>query len=208
MRSLLLVVVLGAVGFGAFSVLSGGWRVAPILSGSMQPGFPVGGVAVAEREPIGDLALRDVIIFKNPFHPDVEMVHRIIQLNVSKSGQTIIKTQGDANTVPDPWTVRLDAKDVYVVQYTLPLLGYPGVYTNHGLDLILAGVILLLVLGGALLGRDHRHESPRESDGPWRSTKLLPDSKPVFTAVEARRDSEPAVEIRELVSEAVPRSGS
>jgi signal peptidase len=154
--SLLIVVVLGAVGFAAVSVLSGGWDVAPILSGSMSPGFPVGGVAVAEREPVTHLALRDVIIFKNPYQPDIQMVHRIISLKFRKSGQSIIKTQGDANTVADPWTLKVSGKDVYVVQYTLPLLGYPGVDTNHGLDLIVAGVILLLVVGGTLLSRDHR----------------------------------------------------
>jgi signal peptidase len=160
------VVVLGAVGFAAVSVLSGGWDVAPILSGSMSPGFPVGGVAVAEREPVTHLALRDVIIFKNPYQPDIQMVHRIISLKFRKSGQPMIKTQGDANTVADPWTLKVSGKDVYVVQYTLPLLGYPGVETNHGLDLIVAGVILVLVVGGTVLSQDHREPAPQAQASP------------------------------------------
>jgi signal peptidase I len=158
--------LLAAAGLGAFSILSGGWDVAPILSGSMSPGFPVGGVAVAQREPVSQLALRDVIIFKNPDLPDIQMVHRIIQLKFNKTGQAIIRTQGDANTAPDPWTVRLGAKEVYVVQFTIPLLGYPGVYTNHALDLIVAGVILLLVVGGAVLGRDRSDEDDGTPAGP------------------------------------------
>jgi signal peptidase I len=183
------VAVLGVVGFAAFSVISGGWDAAPILSGSMSPGFPVGGVAVAEREPVSHLALRDVIIFKNPYHPDIQMVHRIIQLRFNKSGHAIIKTQGDANTAPDPWTVRLGAQYVYVVQFTLPLLGYPGVYTNHAADLIIAGTILLLVVGGAVLGREREHEDEDLlSGGPAapRTKEVWPEYQPVSRTAEAR----------------------
>ncbi|MHB8325436.1 MAG: signal peptidase I [Candidatus Dormibacteria bacterium] len=165
--SLAIVAILGGLGFAAFAVLSGSWTVTPILSGSMRPGFPIGGVAVSERVPMRSLAVRDVILFKNPYHPDVEMVHRIIQLKVSRSGQPVIKTQGDANSVPDPWTVTLDGRYVYVVQYTLPLLGYPAVYTNHGVDLMVAGVILLVVLATTVLSLDHRKRGrPGQADPP------------------------------------------
>src|ERR1035437_702310 len=206
--SLLVVVVLGAVGFAAFSVVSGGWDAAPILSGSMSPGFPVGGVAVAEREPVSHLALRDVIIFANPHQRDVQMVHRIIYLRVDKSGQTLIKTQGDANTVADPWTLKVSGKNVYVVQFTLPLLGYPGVYTNHGLDLIVAGVILLLVVGGAVLSRDREDRSPPGGAGPGRTTEVWPEYEPVSTTVKARSGSGSTTEMRALIAEDGPGSWS
>jgi len=81
--SLLVAVVLTAAGIATFSVLSSGWTVTPILSGSMRPGFPVGGVAVAERMRMDRLAGGDVILFQNPYQPSVEMVHRIIQLKES-----------------------------------------------------------------------------------------------------------------------------
>lgn len=209
--SLLVVVVLAAAGFTAFSVLSGGWDVAPILSGSMQPGFPVGGVAVAEREPVSDLALRDVIIFKNPYHPNIQMVHRIISLKFNKSDQAIIKTQGDANSVPDPWTVRLGTTSIYVVQFTLPLLGYPGVYTNHAADLIVAGTILLLVVAGAVLGRDREDRDgglPPGREGPWQTTELWPDYQPKSTTPEGRPGSESTHGVPDLISESGPGSGS
>jgi signal peptidase I len=187
--SLVLVLALGGAGVAAVSVISGAWDVAPILSGSMRPGFPVGGVAVAEREPVSQLALRDVIIFKNPFDPNIQMVHRIIQLKFNKSGQAIIKTQGDANTAADPWTVRLGAKYVYEVQFTLPLLGYPGVYTNHAADLIIAGTILLLVVGGAVLGRERDHGDEKLLPGGAaspRTKEVWPEYQPVSRTGEAR----------------------
>ena len=154
--SFLAVVIVGLAGFAVFAVLSGGWTVTPILSGSMRPGLPVGGVAVAERTPIQDLALRDIVVFQNPDRPSVQMVHRIIKLSYNSAGQPVVKTQGDANTAADPWTVTLSGKDVYVVQFSLPLLGYPAVYTNHGVDLMVGGAILLLVVGGTVLARQRR----------------------------------------------------
>jgi signal peptidase I len=154
--SFLVVVILGLAGFAVVAVLSGGWTVTPILSGSMKPGLPVGGVAVAERTPIRSLAVRDIILFQNPDRPSVQMVHRIIKLSFDGSGQPVVRTQGDANTAADTWTVTLRGKDVYVVQFTLPLLGYPAVYTNHGVDLMVGGAILLLALGGTVLVRQRR----------------------------------------------------
>ena len=165
--SALVVVVVAALGFVVVTVLSGAWMLTPILSGSMRPGLPVGGVAVSERVPVGSLAVRDVIVFKDPLNPDENVVHRIVQLNFNSSGQAVVKTQGDANTVPDPWTATLHGKDVYVVQFTLPLLGYPAVYTNHGVDLMVGGVILLMVVAGTVVERERR--SRRNEAGPERS---------------------------------------
>ena len=151
--SFLAVVVLGLASYAVLAVLSGNWTVTPILSGSMTPGLPVGGVAVAERTPIQNLSVRDIVVFQNPNRPSVQVVHRIIKLTYNASGQPVVRTQGDANTASDPWTATLSGKTVYVVQFALPLLGYPAVYTNHGVDLMVGGAILLLVVGGTLLAR-------------------------------------------------------
>jgi signal peptidase len=136
----------------------------------MRPGLPVGGVAVAERVPASSLAVRDVIVFQDPLNPDDTVVHRIIQLGLNSSGQPVVKTQGDANSIADPWTATLHARYVYVVQFTIPLLGYPAVYTNHGVDLMVGGAILLMVLVGTLVERERRarrgEASPERSD-PW-----------------------------------------
>ncbi len=173
--SVLVVVVLAAAGIATFSVLSGGWSVTPILSGSMRPGFPVGGVAVAERMPMDRLAVGDVILFQNPYQPSVQMVHRIIQLNIGDSGQPVVRTKGDANPVADPWTVTLHGKDVYVVQFTLPLLGYPAVYTNHGVDLMVGGAILLIVVVGTVVARERhgrRGRADPERGAAWRVQQI------------------------------------
>ena len=163
--SFLAIVLVGLASVAVFAVLSGGWTVTPILSGSMRPGLAVGGVAVAERTPIQNLAVRDIVVFQNPNRPSVQMVHRITKLSFNSSGQPVIKTQGDANTAADPWTVTLSGKDVYVVQFSLPLLGYPAVYTNHGVDMMIGGAILLLIVGGTVLAQQRRGIARRTTVG-------------------------------------------
>ena len=79
--ALLAALFLAGAGLVAYSVLSGNWTIAPILSGSMWPGFPVGGVVVAERASTSELAVGDVIIFQDPDRPSEQVVHRITQLD-------------------------------------------------------------------------------------------------------------------------------
>ena len=154
--ALLAALLLAGAGLVTYSVLSGNWTIAPILSGSMRPGFPVGGVVVPGRTQTSALAVGDVILFQNPDRPSDQMVHRIIQLKSDQSGQQVINTKGDANAADDPWTVSLKGNSVYVAQFTLPLLGYAAVNTNHGLDLMIGGVILLLIALSTVMSRDRR----------------------------------------------------
>jgi signal peptidase I len=139
--------ILGTAGIGAWALAQGSWAVNPVLSGSMRPGFTVGGVVISQRIPVSELAVRDVIIFHNPNKPSEEMVHRIVQMTKGSDGQLLIKTQGDANPVPDPWTLSIRGNSIYKVRWSLPLLGYVAVaYQNHrGVALLIAGFVLILV---------------------------------------------------------------
>lgn len=141
------------------AVTSGDWQVQPILSGSMRPGFPVGGVVAVQRVPASSLQVRDVVLFHPPGHPNDTYVHRIISMTKSPSGY-IIKTQGDANQYPDPWTIRFKGKWAYEARFTLPLIGYAAVWdhspSGHQ-DLFLAGSSLLVVVaGGVIVGELRR----------------------------------------------------
>jgi signal peptidase I len=93
----------------------------------MRPGFAVGGVVISERVPVSQLMVRDVIVFRRPDKPSEQMVHRIIKLAKGGSGQFLINTQGDANTVRDPWTLTILGKHAYRVRWSLPLIGYAAV---------------------------------------------------------------------------------
>ena len=146
--------VLGAVAIACVALIRGTWILTPILSGSMRPGLPVGGLAISERVPVDRLVVRDVIVFRDPNDPAKQIVHRIVRLRTSKSGQILINTRGDADTVRDPWTLTIRGRYAYMVRWTVPLVGYLGVayQNNRGFVLLGIGVVLILVSGGIVLG--------------------------------------------------------
>jgi signal peptidase I len=159
----LLLVVLGAAGICAFALVQGSWIVTPILSGSMRPGLAVGGVAISQRVRVDSLAVRDVIVFADPYKPSEQIVHRIVRITKGNSGQLLFNTQGDANTVRDPWTMTIRGNYVYRVRWTVPLIGYIAIaYQNHrGFFLLGAGIVLILIAVSTVLGtsegRRRRH---------------------------------------------------
>lgn len=167
----LLVGFLAGVVVVSGSLVSGSWTATPVLSGSMRPGLPVGGVAIAQRVPVSSLAVRDVIIFRRPDDPSEQMVHRIVRLTHAPSGQIRINTQGDANQARDPWTMTIAQSHVYRVRWSVPLIGYAAVaYRNdQGLILMGVGTLCLLVAVGALKGwRNERLTNakvPRHASG-------------------------------------------
>lgn len=170
------VLVLGVL--GAVAVLSGAYQLRPVLSGSMRPGLPVGGVVVTERVPIAALHVRDVVVFHPPGSPDELVVHRIIELTPGKTGP-VVRTQGDANTVPDPWTITLRGETAYRAVVAIPLIGYVAVWA-HGAEgsrtLTVVGLLLVVagVSGAAVQWRrgprtlpgDEPDRPERDSSGP------------------------------------------
>jgi signal peptidase len=137
----------------------------------MRPGFTVGGVVISQRVPVSELAVRDVIVFHNPNKPSEEMVHRIVQMTKGPDGQLLIKTQGDANPVRDPWTLTIRGNSVYKVRWSLPLLGYVAVaYQNHrGIALLVAGFLLILVALSIVIRQRRNAKAP-----PARADALEP----------------------------------
>jgi signal peptidase I len=161
--TLLLVALLG---WGAVAVVTGRYQIRPVLSGSMEPGLPTGGIVITERIPISALHVRDVVVIHPPNHPDEMVVHRIIALTQSASG-VVVQTQGDANTVPDAGQATLQGTTAYRAVFALPLIGYASVWA-HGptgrLALIVFG--LLLVLFALVSGLRQRHRPTSSAAQP------------------------------------------
>ena len=119
--------------------------VTPILSGSMRPGLPVAGVAISQRVPVSSLADREVIVFRSPVNPSEQVVHRIVKLGHTESGQVLINTQGDANMARDPWTLTIQGHSAYRVRWSVPLVGYVAIAFQNNRELVLIGVGAVLV---------------------------------------------------------------
>ncbi|MGO9962452.1 MAG: signal peptidase I [Acidimicrobiales bacterium] len=159
----LLLAVLGAAGICAFALVQGTWQVTPVLSGSMRPGFSVGGAVISQRVPVDSLHVRDVIIFSDPYKPAEQIVHRIVKITKGPGGKLLFNTQGDANSVRDPWTLQIKGDYIYKVRWSVPLLGYvANNYQNHkGYYLLGAGIVLILIAVVTILeartSRSRRH---------------------------------------------------
>jgi signal peptidase I len=164
--TVLTLAVLGALVVGSLALVNGSWEVNPILSGSMRPGLSVGGVVISERVPVSQLVVRDVIVFREPNSPSTQIVHRIVKMTKSKSGQLLINTQGDANTARDPWTLTIKGDYAYRARWSVPLVGYVAVAyeNNRGIALLGAGVILIAVAATAVWKPRRRGDRPSTSD--------------------------------------------
>jgi len=175
-------IVIGVLVVAVAAVATGRYQVRPILSGSMAPGLPLGGVVITQRVPITDVQVRDVVVFHRPDRPDELIVHRITALTSSAIGP-VIQTQGDANTIPDPWTVTMRGDTAYRAVFTLPVIGYAAVWV-HGPTgrLVLTVLGLLLVLGAAVAGLVRRSRPVAlgaDIDGLQAAESPRPDSEKV-----------------------------
>lgn len=96
-------VLLLVVGVGP---LTGAYRLATVVTGSMAPGMPVGSLAVVVPVNPAVVQVGDVITFRAPT-PDHEVVtHRVVEI-LAGGPHPVLRTKGDANTSADPWAVRL-----------------------------------------------------------------------------------------------------
>ena len=158
----LTVLLVWLLGWSVVAIATGRYQIRPVLSGSMEPGLPTGGIVVTERIPISALQVRDVVVIHPPNRPDDMVVHRIISLTKSANG-VVVQTQGDANTVADPWQATLQGTTAYRAVVALPLIGYAAVWA-HGstgrLALTVVGVLLIL---GAFAGGLYRRLRPAAS---------------------------------------------
>ncbi len=98
-----------------------GMRAVVVVSGSMEPTIRVGDLVIVTRVSPTSLTPGNVILYRKG---DGLVLHRIVSIEV-EDGQTIIKTKGDANNAPDPWTV--SPEDVVgVAKARLPWAGWPS----------------------------------------------------------------------------------
>jgi signal peptidase I len=123
-----------------------GYRSLTVVSGSMVPTLGVGSVVIDEVISPTEARPGDIVTFKDPLRPR-QLTHRL--QNVRVAGDTFyMTTLGDANTVPEHWSVPRTGHIGRVVAH-LPKLGYVRAWLGSRYARLGAvGVVLLL---GALL---------------------------------------------------------
>lgn len=140
--------LVGAFGLAALLAIgprTGAYRTLTVLSASMRPTFGPGSVVVVRPTPIADLEVGDVITYRVPVDDHRVVTHRIIEIS-EQSGRTVVRTQGDAASTPDPWRTQLNGDTAWQTAASIPWLGY-GISALRD-----PWVGRLLVLVGPLLG--------------------------------------------------------
>lgn len=130
-------------------------RLVPVLSASMAPHVPMGAIAVTTAVAPDDVAEGDVIAFAPPppFSTvgDRPVLHRVVAVDVLPDGTRTVRTQGDANPAPDPWTVDLGGGGHLARSHlAIPLLGFLTAGGTLGTAALLGGLILLRLLPSLL----------------------------------------------------------
>lgn len=94
-----------------------------VASGSMTPTLNVGDVIVVKGVNVEELKVGDIIVFNppKPYYNGVPWVHRIISIQ-KINGELYIRTKGDANIYPDPFTLT-KSEIIGLVIFKLPYIG-------------------------------------------------------------------------------------
>lgn len=126
----------------------GGGTPYVVLTGSMQPGLSPGTMVVARPVDVDAIAVGTVITYQlRSGRPEV-VTHRVVGRGISAAGETVLRTQGDANPVPDRGWVR--AEQVRGERwYVVPYLGYLTTQIGPTERRIAQGLVEALLLGYA-----------------------------------------------------------
>ena len=134
-----------------------GYQSLTVISGSMVPTLGVGSIVIDEVISPAEARPGDIVTFKDPLHPR-QLTHRLQKVRVE--GDTFyMTTLGDANDVPEHWSVPRTGHIGRVVAH-LEKLGYVREWLSSRYARL--GAMGLVLLLGALLLVDVWR--PRRSD--------------------------------------------
>jgi signal peptidase len=145
-RLMVFVVILGPVTVLVLLPLGLGLQRYVMSGDSMNGGIDRGSVVFERTVPVSDLRVGDVITYEPPASADRDgmVTHRIVEIEPQG-----IRTQGDANARPDPWTLRPEGSTVPRVVFALPWVGYVYLFLlrpqTWALALVSLAVLAVLV---------------------------------------------------------------
>lgn len=98
-----------------------------IYSGSMQPNYQVGDIALINEVEIDEIQVGDVIQF---YRDNTTYMHRVVEIYENENGEKMFIVQGDANDDPDSEHVNVN----YVIGksvFNIPKIGWVQIYANQ-----------------------------------------------------------------------------
>ncbi len=135
-----------------FAPMVKGYKPAVILTGSMEPSYPVKSVVYYKNIDFKDITLGDAVIYKKS---KALITHRVVEKN-EESGYVI--TKGDANNTEDSYEVMKD-EILGVVHFMVPFIGYIAlIIQKKAIFIILISILILNIALGKLYEEDEKEE--------------------------------------------------
>ena len=142
-----------------------GVQFSRVLSPSMAPAMPVGSVAVTSHVPMDSLRVGQVVVLRTPTE-NAPYIHRVIAINYTPQGLEV-RTKGDANAAPDPWTVLVPGPEVPVLVFVLPAMNITNVAMRLqfvAIPLFLFGVAATAYFGWLAMRKPDEDETQHSDD--------------------------------------------
>jgi signal peptidase I len=124
-------------------LLAMGFRPLVVRSGSMEPAINTGDLIFTRMIEAGQAEVGDVVTFKDPSRSGDLVTHRVVNVDPRQSSLSF-RTQGDANTGHEEWTVKGDGQ-IGRYAFRVPGAGYVLSSVSD------PRVRLFLLIGGAAL---------------------------------------------------------
>lgn len=104
-----------------------------VISGSMEPGLPIGTIVLTERVDVAKVSVGDVVT-TDRFNGPGTVTHRVVDMSHGEAEATLLTLKGDANDGVDrePYAVT----DVGVLRLAIPYAGLPQLWVQDlfGID--------------------------------------------------------------------------
>jgi signal peptidase len=150
-----------------------GWSTFVVLSGSMEPAMPVGGLSFVEpRDEDTQIRVGDVVTYRRPDDESTLVSHRVHAIT-DHLGEPTIWTVGDANEAPDPWAITED-QVIGRVRFTLPFVGQlsQDIRSRNGALLLIGPIAALVIITELVsiasnlrkIARERRRGAPTEAE--------------------------------------------
>ena len=125
-----------------------------VLTGSMQPTLPPGSLVVSRTVDVDTIEIGDVVTYQLESNRPEVVTHRVVGVGFGSSGERLLVTRGDANTVDDAPVREVQVRGV--LAYHVPYLGHLNTWVGinrpgwllKGVAGLLIGYGLVLVTGG------------------------------------------------------------
>lgn len=121
-----------------------GYQMYGILSGSMEPKYPVGSLIYVEPKEASEIEVGDVITFKMAADSEVVATHRVVKKDdISMS----FVTKGDNNDSIDSSPVSYD-RLIGEAVFCIPMLGYVAdfIQSSYGIIGCIGAIVLVFAL--------------------------------------------------------------